>query len=749
MPGGSGSSLQKALALHQAGRFGEAEALYRQLPQNDPNALQLLGVLLFQTGRSADGKSQLLRALEIDPHHIEALTNLGVALHQESQFSEALSLIERALVAQPNRPDLHDKRGFILQDLDRHEEAIKSFEVAVALNSQLGDAWFHLGHSLSRLERFEEAEAANLAVVKLLPTHAEAWSNLGESLFRQHKIDQALTASRKSIQVHPTAGAYHNLGLCFSQLGQSEQAIKAVQLATQLAPKDAVHHAELGGLYLSDNQHEAAIQAYSRSATLSPTSVEYQKKLGEARYQSGDLAGCLKTYEAVKQVDPSTQLLSALSIAVIPSSHEELVSGRERVRHSLNALRIEGVISDPYAEVGRTPFYLNYQPELDLEMNRLVGSAYLAACPSLGWQSPHFDAKSDGKIRVGIVSAFMNRHSVGRWFLKLVMGLADEEFELIFFDTGNRADDWSAALGEKCAKSVRLFPDLEASRQEIAGERLDAVFYPEIGMDPLSYYLAFARLAPFQLTMAGNPWSSGLPNIDVFLSSEAMESAGSESHYSERLFKSKSPVFVVEPGYAPSLSREDFGLPSNKRIYFCPQPPFKIHPDFDEALNQILTRDPDGLVVLVPGRNKPLTERLLARFERTIPDKKDRIVLIDHLSYDRYLGLAACADVGLDTFYFGGGTSSLDMLSAGTPVVTWPQELLKGRITHSLYMTMGMEGLSAKSAEQYVDTALRVANDREWQMALTTEIEAKRGVLFMNHGVVDEVKDLLRKSTRR
>lgn len=746
LPGGSGSSLQKALALHQAGQYGEAEALYRQLPGNDPNVLQLLGVLCFQTGRRTEGKDHLNLALQIDPNHVEALTNLGVAVHEEGDSLEALGFFERALILQPNRPDLLNKEGFILQELDRHSDAILKFEAAIQVQPAFSDAWFNLGHSLVQLKRDHEAEMAYRKVLSFEPSNYKAWSNLGESLYKQHQFEQSIDCYKKSLSIHPTSAAYHNLGQSFNSVGAISGALKATEVSIQLNPKNPIHHAALGELLLSEGRYEEALLSYQQAINFDSKPSKYLLKLAETQFQSGDFEASLETYGDNKS--PAVRFLKALTSPIVPRSYAELRDCRERVKHSLAELDISNAISDPLFELTRSPFHLTYQDEPDLSMNLEVARVSVDACPSLVWESPNLATKSSGKIRVGIICSSLNRHSTGRWFLETAAGLADDDIELTFYDTGNRADDWTSILTSRVAKSGRLYSDLEASRNQIAEERFDAIFYPEIGVDPLAYYLSFARLAPFQFTTAGSPWSTGHSNVDVYVSGKDMETDESDSHYSERLFLTNSPLFIFEKGTAALSSRESFGLPENKRIYFCPQPAMKIHPHFDATLNEILDLDPDGVVVFIAGKDRKLAELLNQRFNRFMPDKVNRIFTLGFLSYEKYLGLCSCVDVGLDTHYFGGGNSSLDMLSVGTPVITWPQDVLKGRITHSLYVTMGMKGLSVDSRDDYAKLAVSIAQNSDMRHTFSKEIEAKSDVLFMNRGVIGEFKDLIRRECR-
>src|SRR6185437_8243427 len=77
--------------------------------------------------------------------------------------------------------------------------------------------------------------------------------------------------------------------------------------------------------------------------------------------------------------------------------------------------------------------------------------------------------------------------------------------------------------------------------EQISQQAFDILLYADIGMDLLSYYLAFARLAPVQCTTWGHPVTSGISQIDYFISSQELEPADADSHYSEKLVKLSSP----------------------------------------------------------------------------------------------------------------------------------------------------------------------------------------------------------------
>ena len=149
-------------------------------------------------------------------------------------------------------------------------------------------------------------------------------------------------------------------------------------------------------------------------------------------------------------------------------------------------------------------------------------------------------------------------------------------------------DEMARAIRAASDRVVVLPPALDAARRAIAELELDVLFYEDIGMDAFTYFLAFARLAPVQCVSYGHPDTTGIANVDYWVSNDLFEPADAAGHYSERLFLLRDPgttAYYYRPQLVPPAKRrEEFGLPEGATLYLCPQSLFKLHPDFDAIL---------------------------------------------------------------------------------------------------------------------------------------------------------------------
>ncbi len=403
-----------------------------------------------------------------------------------------------------------------------------------------------------------------------------------------------------------------------------------------------------------------------------------------------------------------------------------------------------------------TPFFLAYQGMNDRDLMAGLAAIHRRATPTLDFAAPHCrDAAArppdEGPIRVGFLSAFFHRHTVGKLNLGLVRGLARGRFSVTLLRFPGPDDPMSRAFHEAADRVVTLPRKLDEARRQVADERLDVLYYPEIGMDPLTYYLAFARLAPVQCVSWGHPVTSGIPTIDYFLSAAPMEPEDADDHYTERLVRfGKVNVHYDEPQLTmPAKSRRDFGFDDGSHLYICTQSLYKMHPDFDEAMGAILRGDPRGVVVLLSGVH-PHWGRLLAdRFRRSFPDVADRVRFLPQQAQDDFLHLQAVADVLLDTDPFGGGNTSYEAFAVGAPVVTRPGPMLRGRLTSAFYRQMGVLDCVATTRREYVDIALRLGTDPSWREEVRGRILAARHRLFGDAEAMREVERFLIDAVRR
>jgi predicted O-linked N-acetylglucosamine transferase (SPINDLY family) len=200
------TQFRQALALHQKGRLGEAQAIYQQILKVQPrhfDSLHLLGVAAVQTGRLELGIQLIGEAIEVNPNVASAYYSRGNALLGLKRPDEALASYDKALALKPDYADAHTNRGNALRSLERLDEALTSYDKALSLNPGCADAYNNRGSTLRGLKRLDEALASYDKALSLQPGWADAYNNRGNALRDLNRLDEALASYEKALSLKP------------------------------------------------------------------------------------------------------------------------------------------------------------------------------------------------------------------------------------------------------------------------------------------------------------------------------------------------------------------------------------------------------------------------------------------------------------------------------------------------------------------------------------------------------------------
>jgi len=632
--------------------------------------------------------------------------------------------------------------------LGTYEAAVRGYETVIALDPARCDAYYYLGNIKGQHQDHEGAIRCYRKAIELRPQFAEAARNLGASLQFLQRNQEAIACYRRYLEHGPAcADIYLNLGNALADSGTYDDAIDCYREALKLDPGRPDLHLYIGNLLDELGRLDAALAHYETAVSVKRDSVAAYRCLGAALAEQGrpeDAVACYRNGSFTGDAGLKVRLATVLP--AIARSSEDLQRWRSRFESEITRLIDTPLrLTDPAKDVGCANFFLSYHGLSNRSLNIKLGELYRRACPSLLWTAPHCMAarRTSGKLRVGFISRFLRNHSIGKTTRGLLANLSRDQFEAIALFVPPVHDDELTRLIRAASDQALTLPrTLDAARESIAQLKLDVLFYQDIGMEPFTYFLAFSRLAPVQCTSFGHPDTTGIANMDYFVSNDLYETAQAQEHYSERLFLLRD-LGTLAYYYRPRLAhgakrREDFGLPARANLYLCPQTLFKFHPDFDAVLAEVLRGDPGGRVVLIEGETAMWRELLHARLRAACPDVAERVIFLPRQSGTDFSHLIEACDVMLDTLHFNGMNTSLEAFAVGTPVVTLPTALQRGRHTAGMYIKMGLDDCVAKDRDDYVRIALALGTEEDKRRQTKQEILQRNHVLFEDLRAVRE-----------
>lgn len=607
--------------------------------------------------------------------------------------------------------------------------------------------WFGLSRALDALGQHREGEQALAKAYQAAPEDQTIALAAAKHLVSVGDPAQAAKVLVRARRAHPSdAGMAGLLADCYELCAQNELAIEACHTLARLTPHDPVPLLKAARIHVRISDFEAAEEDLRSALARDPTNLSATNLLADILRMRGrveDERAVLLARASLggdRAAAAAARFKAAFAQPVILRSEEEADAARQRYAAAL-AAGPEVLIEDPF-RAGLAPnFFLNYQARDDRALQEAYAAYCLAAAPSLAVTAPHVGRAARGRrIRLGLFSSFFANQTVGFLTYGLVRDLDRARFDIVLFRPAHSMKDAETERFRALARMVEVPSDLGAARAAIAAEELDILHFPEIGMDPFTYLLAYARLATLQTMAWGHPVTTGLSTIDHFISVDDMEPPGGERHYREHLVRMKGLTFSAEHPPHASAAREKLGLGPGA-AYVCLQSLCKIHPRFDAILAKILAKDPRGTLYFL-SNGAHMDGLLLERLASTFEGVASRTKFLPKLSREGFLALAGAADVALDVPEWSGGRTSLETFAAGTPVVHMPGAFMRGRHTLAFYRRMGITVPVTSSAVEYAEMAVRLVHDAKLRGEVRAQIADAWPRLYDDHASIQEFEEM-------
>jgi protein O-GlcNAc transferase len=675
------NAFDQALRHHQAGRLPEAEQLYRQILARQPghvDAMHYLGVIAHQAGRNDIAVAMIREAIAHRPDYAEAHCNLALALQANGQLDQAIAAFRQAITLAPNSAEAYLNLGSALQANGQIDEALAVCRQAIALAPNLPEAHSNLGSALQANGQLDEAIAAFRRAITLNPGFPVDHLNLGNALLANGQLDDALAACRQAITLAPKMPeAHHNLGNVLHAMGQIDKAIASYRQAVSLNPKLPETHRNLGNVLRDKGQLNEAIAAYRQAVAHRPDYAEAFYHLGNTLKDQGRLDEAIAAYRQAVQVKPD-----------FSTAHSNLI------------------------------FSLHYDPQC---------AAATIHEELLRWNTQHAGALKkfvvphtnnrdpQRRLKIGYVSPDLRGHPVSSFMESLLAAHDPEQVETFCYADVLRPDDTTARL-QKLAHHWRsiIGKDDAHAAQMIQNDQID-ILVDLAGHTADNRLLLFARKpAPVQVAYLGFPGSTGLSTIDYrFTDAFADPPDKGGEFYTEELVRLRETFLCFCPPQSSPLIAPPPAAAAGFITFGSFNDLAKINIGVVRLWSQILQRLPGSRLLV---KNNSLSNADAQQHLRGLflecgigPERLNLHGWIS--SSTEHLQLYRQVDIALDTFEYNGTTTTCEAMWMGVPVVTLAGQSHKGRVGLSLLFNVGLPELIAKTPEQYVEIAIKLAGD--------------------------------------
>ena len=342
--------------------------------------------------------------------------------------------------------------------------------------------------------------------------------------------------------------------------------------------------------------------------------------------------------------------------------------------------------------------------------------------------APHFDYqqffegietfktyhKRHERIRVGYISGDFRQHAAFAVIAGFISCHDKSKFEITCYSR-NKNDDAHTELFKKLVEHFVNVKDL--SDEEIAKRIHDDEIDIAVDLAGHTGYNGLPALAykpaPVQVCGIGYMSTTGLKAIDYFITDEVLDppNQNREQYFSEKFLYMPAQFCYFRPEKIPAS--EGAACVENNYVTFgtiCRYS--KISDDMLAIWKEIIDRVPTAKFIMRAQEfisNKTVDE--LYNRMKNIGFDVDRVAFRPAVSDAEYFKAVSQIDIMLDAYPYVGGTTNLDALYMGVPVITFYGERHSTRFGKSILASVGLNDLAVNSVEAYINTAVALAND--------------------------------------
>ncbi len=351
-------------------------------------------------------------------------------------------------------------------------------------------------------------------------------------------------------------------------------------------------------------------------------------------------------------------------------------------------------------------------------------------------------------MRVGILASAFRPSTETFHTLPLFEHVNREKIEFLLFMLNSDANSLEQYCRGRADRMIHLTGDIAQRIARLRTEDLDVLVIGSnvTAMTNDIMLMAMHRMVRVQMTLFSSPATSGIRNMDFFLSGKLSETDNAQEHYREQLIRLEGTGFCFsyesqpEPA-AGRPTRQSCKIPNDAVVFASGANFFKIIPELIDLWKKILAATPNSILLLYPfGQawmsnyiQMPFLDQINSAFAQSGNQSRRVIVMKTLPNRATVKEVLKLADVYLDSIRHAGGHSLIDPLEVGLPAVTVEGEFLRNRHGAAILRAIQADDLVAKDEADYISRAIELGNDatlrQRWRDHITRAMTANPSFL--------------------
>jgi protein O-GlcNAc transferase len=657
---------------------------------------------LVQLGQMMAAREAFAAVLRLEPANYSAWLEAGHLCRQMGELQQAAGAYQRAVDASPQRFEAHLAMARVLEQLGQPSVAEQAFAQALNLAARGdGGSPARVAETAHRMGRYRlesgDAHGAMRALAQGLGVldgakpdinlEAEIRIDMGEALWRlgRTREAQAEMSTASAASAEPTLARLAALAF---RLNLWEEASEVARRNLALHPDSATATWNLAHLLAECWQMDEAEQLLARAETLAPMPNATAMRASIAG-RRGDASEALRLYlQLAAQPETAGQYASS---AAMSSLYCEELSPQE-------VARLHRQLFKPLGEGARSRDSSRRAP--------LAGR----------------------RVKVGLVTAdFHHQHPVNIFMQPVLRELDRSRIELYVYFTGVSYDDQTRLAQRRTEHWVEVttLNDTQLARR-IDDDGIDLLLdlAGHTGQQRVSLFAR--RAAPVQATYLGYPGSTGVPNMDWVIGDSVVTPADADDLCSEQVYRLPEVVFC----YAPEA---DYPLPAMPDAWAARPLTFGSFNNVPKLTTRTLTLwarvlqavTDSRLLLKAPSFGDPSAVRLFGQRLQGLGVDLGRVEFRGPTGLADMMSEYANVDIALDPLPYNGGTTSLQALWMGVPVLTMEGGHFVSRMGASFMKATELSQWVARSDDDLVAKAVALTADRTGLLAIKRGLRAQ------------------------
>ena len=554
---------------------------------------------------------------------------------------------------------------------------------------------------------FVEAEKLALTITKKFPNHSFSWKVLGSIYEKTERKSKALIAKQKAIEINPKdAEAYCNLGNTFQDLARLSEAEESFREAIKLKPDFAEAFNNLGNtLRILGKEIEAEI-CYRKAISLKDNFAEAYNNLAKILHDLGKLEEAEENYKRALSLKPD------LFMTYNNLAHNLFELGK--IEEAENVLKKAIELKPDLIFFRSNLLFLQSATGLNSDLHIKEAKNYgdlLKQNTNLLFSKWSCDREPEA-LRVGFVSADFKNHPIGFFLEGFLKEINDSSLKLYAYSLSDYEDNLTERIKPIFNSWTKLHDKNDDDAAKIIHNDRIHILIDLMGHTVDNRLPIFSRKpAPIQVTWLGYWATTGLKEITYILGDPYVTSHDESNHFIEKIWQLPESFFCYTH---PSFEIKVKPLPAitNNFITFgCFNNLNKMNDGFIKVLSEILTSIPKSKLFI---KNKQLEKE--GRKKDTLNKfiyygiNEDRIILEGRSPRRDYFDSYNRVDINLSPFPYGGGTTSIEGLWMGVPVLTKKGSNFVSHIGESIAHNSGISDWIADDNDDYISKAINFSS---------------------------------------